>query len=256
MSKKKKSQDVSARRRRAQERGRIPWSYVIPAVIILLVIVGVLYVSAKENTSSTGSVLPPPGNHKFPYNCLTTETLAYHVHPWLRIIIDGKNVTIPPGVGMEGAFVDGTASNGVPFYAALTCYEPLHTHDDTGIIHIESPTNTNYTLGNFFQVWAATYAYELFNGSQRPIVFNNTDVLGFTADSSHQVLLIVDGRQEPTSFNYDSLVLDTLDYCNSTNSASLSSPCYASAQGNPSWNIGNGYPYGTGHTIVIEYVSA
>jgi hypothetical protein len=29
----------------------------------------------------------------------------------------------------------------------------LHTHDDSGIIHIESPVNRDYTLGQFFDVW-------------------------------------------------------------------------------------------------------
>jgi hypothetical protein len=28
-----------------------------------------------------------------------------------------------------------------------------HTHDATGIIHIESPDERPYTLGNFFDIW-------------------------------------------------------------------------------------------------------
>ncbi len=31
--------------------------------------------------------------------------------------------------------------------------DPLHTHDASGIIHIESPTKTAYTLGQFVAVW-------------------------------------------------------------------------------------------------------
>jgi hypothetical protein len=30
---------------------------------------------------------------------------------------------------------------------------PLHTHDDTGTIHVESNANRNYTLGQFLKVW-------------------------------------------------------------------------------------------------------
>lgn len=30
---------------------------------------------------------------------------------------------------------------------------PLHTHDDSGTIHVESSTNRNYRLGEFFKVW-------------------------------------------------------------------------------------------------------
>jgi hypothetical protein len=31
--------------------------------------------------------------------------------------------------------------------------DPLHTHDTTGIIHVESPTKIDYTLGQFLDVW-------------------------------------------------------------------------------------------------------
>jgi hypothetical protein len=29
----------------------------------------------------------------------------------------------------------------------------LHTHDDTGVIHIESPENRTFILGKFFDIW-------------------------------------------------------------------------------------------------------
>jgi hypothetical protein len=29
----------------------------------------------------------------------------------------------------------------------------MHTHDPTGIIHIESPSNATFTLGQFFTEW-------------------------------------------------------------------------------------------------------
>ena len=30
---------------------------------------------------------------------------------------------------------------------------PLHTHDTSGIIHVESTVNRNYTLGEFLNIW-------------------------------------------------------------------------------------------------------
>jgi hypothetical protein len=33
------------------------------------------------------------------------------------------------------------------------CYYWLHTHDTTGVIHVESPTQKQYTLGDFFDIW-------------------------------------------------------------------------------------------------------
>jgi hypothetical protein len=31
---------------------------------------------------------------------------------------------------------------------------PLHTHDTSGTIHVESNTNRPYTLGQFLDIWA------------------------------------------------------------------------------------------------------
>ena len=34
-------------------------------------------------------------------------------------------------------------------------YAPLHTHDSSGVIHVESPTVRTYTLGELFAVWGS-----------------------------------------------------------------------------------------------------
>jgi hypothetical protein len=36
---------------------------------------------------------------------------------------------------------------------AGSCFYWLHTHAADGIIHIESPVERRYTVGNFFDVW-------------------------------------------------------------------------------------------------------
>jgi hypothetical protein len=37
------------------------------------------------------------------------------------------------------------------------CIYWLHTHDGTGIIHIESPIKRDFTLGQFFDIWAKKF---------------------------------------------------------------------------------------------------
>jgi hypothetical protein len=32
-------------------------------------------------------------------------------------------------------------------------FSPLHTHDTSGIIHVESPTVRSFTLGEFVDLW-------------------------------------------------------------------------------------------------------
>ena len=36
-------------------------------------------------------------------------------------------------------------------------FSPLHTHDTSGIIHVESPTDRSFTLGELFDVWGVRF---------------------------------------------------------------------------------------------------
>jgi hypothetical protein len=40
-----------------------------------------------------------------------------------------------------------------PFVVGGRAFYWLHTHDASGVIHIESPVRRRYTLGEFFDVW-------------------------------------------------------------------------------------------------------
>ncbi len=68
---------------------------------------------------------------------LSMEATDVHFHAHLDIIIDGQPVTVPANIGIAGT----------------TGISSLHTHDPTGIIHIESPTQATFTLGQFFTEW-------------------------------------------------------------------------------------------------------
>ncbi|HET7404684.1 MAG TPA: hypothetical protein VFV92_15190 [Candidatus Bathyarchaeia archaeon] len=220
-----------------QRQRRAIATFVVVAILIS-VIGGVAYALSRA-----------PGGSGFPFPCLA-ESVTLHVHPWLRIWIEntpGNNVsvTIPAAVGiLDPQITNGLAGGG-------SCFEPLHTHDSTGIIHIESGSITDsYTLGDFFKVWAATPGYSNVNvpgfGS-RPVVFNSSDIFGFRPDATHVLSLVVDGSN---STSYGSLPLVPLDYCSSALASTF--PCSSTAGGNPAWGSGS-YPYNTGHTIVIFY---
>jgi hypothetical protein len=160
-------------------------------------------------------------------------------------VIDGQNVTIPTAVGIANPVIlQGLAGGGLN-----SCFEPIHTHDSSGILHIESNTNTNYTLGDFFEVWSATYHTASIDGVQHPVVFNSTDILGYKTDSTHTLTLLVDGK---SSSAFGNLPLIPLDYCDAKD-ANIP-PCYPTAGGDPAYGSGT-YPFPTGNTIVIEYES-
>jgi hypothetical protein len=79
--------------------------------------------------------LQPLGLH-----ALSQEALAFHIHQHLDVFVNGKPVAggVPAGIGINDA-------------AYIT---ELHTHTPDGIIHVESPKNVDFTLGQFFAEWA------------------------------------------------------------------------------------------------------
>jgi len=84
-------------------------------------------------------------------SCAPIEQLAYHIHAHLAVFKDGRLYQLPAGVGIPGSVAEQT--NEGPVAAGGKCYYWLHTHTTDGVIHIESPTKTIYTLGNFFDEW-------------------------------------------------------------------------------------------------------
>jgi hypothetical protein len=73
---------------------------------------------------------------------LTAEGQAQHTHQHLDLYVDGRPVPVPADIG-----INRTAS----------FLSPIHTHDATGTIHVESPVVRNFTLGEFFDVWGVRF---------------------------------------------------------------------------------------------------
>jgi hypothetical protein len=83
--------------------------------------------------------------------CKPVEQLAYHIHAHLAVFDDGRLYMLPGGVGIPGSQEEESQYG--PVAVGGKCYFWLHTHTSDGVIHIESPTRTIYTLGDFFDVW-------------------------------------------------------------------------------------------------------
>ena len=62
--------------------------------------------------------------------------LTLHVHQHLDVFVNGRRVVVPAGIGIGDGFLS-----------------PLHTHDDSGVIHVESTTVRSYSLAELFAVW-------------------------------------------------------------------------------------------------------
>jgi hypothetical protein len=82
------------------------------------------YAHLAERLRTLG--IPPGGHEKF------------HIHAMLHIYVNGLLVAVPADVGLD---------------PSKHLESSLHTHDHTGIIHMEAAHPYNFTLGDFFGVW-------------------------------------------------------------------------------------------------------
>jgi len=85
-------------------------------------------------------------------SCDTSEQVVYHIHAHLAVYTNGRPRIIPEGIGIVPPTQVVQTSAG-PFVVAGTCFYWLHSHTVDGIIHVESPSQRVYTLGNYFDIW-------------------------------------------------------------------------------------------------------
>jgi hypothetical protein len=77
--------------------------------------------------------------------CGAQEYAALHVHTHLAIFNHGKQIQVPQYIGFAPSLAGG-------------CLYWIHTHDASGIIHLEAPDISppqggRYTLGMLFAIW-------------------------------------------------------------------------------------------------------
>ena len=90
--------------------------------------------------------------------CATSMPNTYHIHTFVGIIVNGRQYALPDGAGMYKPGGDITYAGFKNWTEYATCYYYMHTHDASGVVHVESsqnvpPTTSIYTLRNFFDVW-------------------------------------------------------------------------------------------------------
>ncbi len=103
-----------------------------------------------------GAILAPVVTSRYPQTidgikCEASEQVVYHIHAHLSLFVNGQPRVVPYGIGIAPPLQYNTA-NGT-FVNGGTCFYWLHAHAADGIMHIESPTQATYTLGQYFDVW-------------------------------------------------------------------------------------------------------
>jgi hypothetical protein len=173
MSKKQPTTRQAQRRERREERRREEERlralkkrltiWISAGVGIVVVIIAAILLSgnvlANRSASNAKNQALASDNPAYPVvdniACQAHEQLAYHIHAHLSIHVNGQPVALPANIGIA---------------SDQSCIYWLHTHDGSGVIHIESPNANTYSLGTFFREW-----YDHFSQLGYPSQLNTTD---------------------------------------------------------------------------------
>jgi hypothetical protein len=133
------------------------------------------------------------------------EMLSVHYHAHLDVAVDGRKVVVPAYLGFV---VEGQQ----------TSLAPLHTHDDTGLIHIENDVPADFLLGQVFVEWGVRFTRDCLgpycagNGKELAVFVNGKRYAGDPTRlvlKSHQEIAVEYGDtgklpEPPSSYDFPS----------------------------------------------------
>jgi hypothetical protein len=148
--------------------------------------------STKPRVTPAPWGLPPYALSQIGYARLTplVGAVIRHDHVHLDVIVDGRRVAVPAGVGIAEPVDNGPCpplggKNGDcatrhGFFGRVA-NSPLHTHSASGIIHVEADRPGAYTLGQFFDEWGVRLGADC--------------VGGYCSGGGKELRVYVDGRR-------------------------------------------------------------
>jgi hypothetical protein len=119
----------------------------VQAAILALVVAGAIIGYYLVTQPSSANVVTSCG----------VEGTVVHYHPLLVINTNGAQQHLPydPGQPADIGYISQPGYTNSKYYCPAGQLHWLHTHDGSGIVHVELPQTvpTNPTLGDFFMIW-------------------------------------------------------------------------------------------------------
>jgi hypothetical protein len=100
---------------------------------------------------------------------LSAEGTVLHIHQHLDLYVSGQKTEIPQGIGIPDP---------------STFISDIHTHTADGVLHVESPTQQDFFLGQFFDVWG--------------VKFDATTLGSYKSDATNKLQVYVNGQKLTT----------------------------------------------------------
>lgn len=152
----------------------VPLLPVVVGGVLVVAAIVLIVITVISNRSSA----PPMAG---PIPCDKLEHTQTHYHAALQIMYQGNLVNIPGDVGRPSS-----------------CLYWLHMHTESpGVIHIESPRNRTFTLGEFFEVWSKS------KGKPEPLDSTHVSTLTLTGDEKLVVYVDAGDGKGPQLFTGD-----------------------------------------------------
>lgn len=141
----------------APDRGRLLLYGGIAAVVVVAVVLALVLTRGGSSSAAPRTIPwsqlgplqngPPPWNNgvgqlsdrlaPIGLSQLGAEGTVLHIHQHLDLYVQGKKVTLPALIGIyDNSYIT-----------------ELHVHDNSGVIHVESPVQQTFTLGQLFAEW-------------------------------------------------------------------------------------------------------
>ena len=118
--------------------------------------------SATESLSSTAD-----SPDALALDCVQHGPLDRHDHVTLQVFIDGSQNTVDSNIGVQTDVCNGDENY----------MHTIHTHDDSGRLHIELNEAGDVPLGVFFDIWG--------------VHFNETGIFDYRVNSTHEMVMYV-----------------------------------------------------------------
>ena len=151
---------------------------IIALLVISGIVAGIGYTIYRSDNTSSSAAATIDG-----IECNTSEFATLHIHTHLDFYVNSNHLTVPERIGI----VDNK------------CLYWMHTHDASGIIHIESPKSQEFTLGQFIDIWKASSDFPIYGATPKIFVngkFVNT-ISNDTKINKHDEIALVYGNVPP-----------------------------------------------------------
>jgi hypothetical protein len=113
--------------------------FVVAVGVAVAAIIGSSVALFASQQSPPSSQTPPQG-----------KPMVMHIHPSITIVdSNGKQMPLPTDIGINPSLWKDHSLD----QFGMQGMSPLHTHDSSGTVHVESNAKRDYSLGQFMDVW-------------------------------------------------------------------------------------------------------